>query len=409
MDDNNMKKILYLFFLLLFTQNCAIAQNTFVYGGNVDGSGKRGPDRDGSQTYTYSTGNTLVFSRTSTLAPANIKLDLGGAYWRGATVGLLYCTRSSKGSGGPLTITSGIVDSGYSYGGHKLFKTNLTGLYYTFHVTELHGFHVSSNITEFYLGEQNSLNVTLTDDYGWCNNSSTGKTPEYVDTQGALSLMGQIEFFTDATFDPAGGESITLLTTEDYVFRVKNENPGSGISSYNDKIITNLVGVNVTLPTCMTTPVLSGSTVSGSTVKLGSYSPNSIINGATPVQFAIELQNCIRIHNIEVKMASSVTGVDTSLLGNTIASNAAQGVGVEISGLANAVSPQMVLIPNDSNSIYKDYEDEEAGSNGIYGDGGSGSTTSQTLHFQALLKRDGNSTITSGEFKATSVLTISYP
>jgi hypothetical protein len=42
--------------------------------------------------------------------------------------------------------------------------------------------------------------------------------------------------------------------------------------------------VTVAEPTCTTQPVASGSSVSGTTVNLGSYSPNDIINGATAMR-----------------------------------------------------------------------------------------------------------------------------
>ncbi|MGS7919041.1 hypothetical protein ACQ94O_05735, partial [Escherichia coli] len=63
--------------------------------------------------------------------------------------------------------------------------------------------------------------------------------------------------------------------------------------------------------------------------------------------------------------------------------------------------------PNDTNSVYIDYETEDDTSDGVYPNQGNG--TSQPLHFQATLKQDGNIAIEPGEFKATSTFQVTYP
>lgn len=86
--------------------------------------------------------------------------------------------------------------------------------------------------------------------------------------------------------------------------------------------------------------MITGKTVNGTTVELGSYTTGQIKNGATPVPFQIALQNCIRVQNIETKMSSGNIGVQNKkLITNTLTgSNAAEGVGVLIEGLKNRVS-----------------------------------------------------------------------
>ncbi|MBW2920288.1 fimbrial protein, partial [Escherichia coli] len=108
-------------------------------------------------------------------------------------------------------------------------------------------------------------------------------------------------------------------------------------------------------PTCFTA-VLTGKSVSGSTVKMGEYAPGQIKNGATPVPFDISLQNCVRVGDIETKLSSGKLGTENKqLLGNTLTgSGAAKGVAVLIEGLANRKSALMILKPNDSTSVYKD-------------------------------------------------------
>ncbi len=99
---------------------------------------------------------------------------------------------------------------------------------------------------------------------------------------------------------------------------------------------------------------------------------------------------------------------NTQLLGNTLTgSTAAKGVGVLIEGLATSKNPLMTLKPNDTNSVYIDYETEDDTSDGVYPNQGNG--TSQPLHFRATLKQDGNIAIEPGEFKATSTFRVTYP
>ncbi|MCA8617839.1 hypothetical protein LGN86_07345, partial [Escherichia coli] len=72
-------------------------------------------------------------------------------------------------------------------------------------------------------------------------------------------------------------------------------------------------------------------------------------------------------------------------------------------------NPLMTLKPNDSNSVYKDYDprgkDDTTG--GVYPDQDTGIT--YPLHFQATLQQDGTIPIEAGEFKATSTFQVTYP
>lgn len=219
-----------------------------------------------------------------------------------------------------------------------------------------------------------------------------------------------IEFYTDTNFNPTTNQQVTLSRTDNYLYSFKGYGVGIGINehSYILKIDFDLTDIILTNPTCFTA-ALSGPTVSGSTVKMGDYSPAQIKNGATAVPFDITLQNCIRVRNIETKLMSNKVGsVSKELLANTLTgNNAAKGVGVLIEGLKNTKSAQMVLKPNDSTSVYKDYETEDDTTGGIYPDKGNG--ISQPLHFQATLKQDGNIAIEPGDFKATSTFQVTYP
>lgn len=107
-------------------------------------------------------------------------------------------------------------------------------------------------------------------------------------------------------------------------------------------------------------------------------------------------------------LTSTTVAKTPTLLGNILTSNKATGVGLEISGAANSYSQQMVMIPNDTTSIYNDQRDTSSDDN-IYGSSENGVVQSQTLNFLATLKRDGTQQIGSGNFKANGIFTIDYP
>ena len=151
-----------------------------------------------------------------------------------------------------------------------------------------------------------------------------------------------------------------------------------------------------------------GSSVNGTTVNLGSYSPNQIIRGAAAVPFAINLAGCRGLRNINVTLTTTALASNRTMLGNILTMNQATGVGVEISGVANGYSPQMVLLPNDTTSVYSEQRDT-SGDDNIYGTSENGKNQSLTLNFLATLKRDGNQKIGSGNFKANGIFTLDYP
>ena len=389
-------KIFFRYFLFLALCSCCYIASAgtddhvgYVVGNNygVGPSGQKwretGPNGDVTVKFRYgSVTNNLVFYKPTQLGPTGVSLkwaQLDSA----SGGGFLYCNRSGSTSGGPMHIENKMVDSGKSYGGHKLFKTSVPGLYYTLAISNIWSTYTYTDINPsgMYIGDSTSQSFNWRGEseqtlYWSCNNANTKN--KYWAVGGVMQTL-TIEFYTDIN---------------DY--------------SYFLKIDFDLTDIVLTNPTCFTA-ALSGSSVSGSTVKMGDYTPAQIKNGATAVPFDITLQNCIRVRNIETKLKSNKVGsVSKELLANTLTGNdAAKGVGVLIEGLKNTKSAQMVLKPNDATSIYKDYETEDDTTGGIYPDKGNG--TSQPLHFQATLKQDGNIAIEPGDFKATSTFQVTYP
>ncbi len=406
---NKLKAVAFICLSLLATDAIsADGAKTYIVGNkaHVGSYDREGPNGDGSRTLKYSlSGNqTLVFYKSATLQPSNVVLSLNSDTANSGT-GMLYCTTNNGATGADLVVENNFVDSGLTYGGHKLLKTNITGLYFTFRIHNPGSWGISFAPAELYVGDQPTQTMTRTKTTTGCADDSliNGYMPI-----GGITGTAYIDFYNDASFDPQSSESISLLSNGSYSYRFHNPNPGPDILSYYIDVIASTDNVKISLPTC-SAAVLSGDTVKGTTVSMGSYSPNEIINGATPVPFSIELSGCSRVRNIAVKLIAGTTGKDPTLLGNTLISGKADGVGLQIKGLANSVSDEMVLIPNDDTSVYQDYEDQTDTSTGIAGSGGSIVTTTQSLKFNATMKRDSNEKILSGKFYATGIFSITYP
>lgn len=390
-----------------------IVGNNYGVGPSDQKWRETGPNGDVTVKFRYGSGtNNLVFYKPTQLGPTGVSLkwaQLDSA----SGGGFLYCNRSSNSSGAPMSIEHKMVDSGKSYGRHKLFKTSVPGLYYTLAISNIWSTLTSTDINPsgMYIGDSTSQSFNWRGEseqtlYWSCNNANSSK--KYWAVGGVMQTL-TIEFYTDTDFNPTTNQRVTLSRTDSYLYSFKAYNAGVSIKSYFLKIDFDLTDIVLTNPTCFTA-ALSGPSVSGSTVKMGDYSPAQIKNGATAVPFDITLQNCIRVRNIETKLKSNKVGsVSKELLANTLTGNdAAKGVGVLIEGLKNTKSAQMVLKPNDATSIYKDYETENDTTGGIFPDNGNGGT-SQPLHFQATLKQDGNIAIEPGDFKATSTFQVTYP
>lgn len=385
------------------------AANTLIVGNKTSINGTGGPTGDGYSTATFSAGaNQIVIARASSLQPSNLKIQLGETDTAAnGNTGLIYCT---AGMGSHLTLKSHFIAAPYTYAGHQLFKTNVPGLYFTMRMYNLSSYKTDST-DNFYIGDvaEQSLNLQSQT----CAAAGGGYDPI-----GGLLAYIDIEFYNDASFNPDTTGSIALLSDTSYHYSITNPSPGGTLFSKTIYQTFNLANVTLSSPTC-TAAVLSGSSVTGGdTVGLGEYSSKEVIDGVDGIPFAIELQNCYRVSNVEVKMTTNTPAISAaSLLGNTLTANAASGVGVEVKGESNSRYPEVILIPNNASSVYKAYVESADTTNGIIGTGSDsdgngqpdGSPANQTLNFTATLKQDGNQQITGGDFKATAVFSITYP
>ncbi|ENZ0131391.1 fimbrial-like adhesin [Escherichia coli] len=425
--DNGVKmKTFFRYFLFLALCSCCYTASAgtddyvgYIVGNNYGvGPGDQkwretGPDGDVTVTFRYGSGtNNLVFYKPTQLGPTGMSLkweQLDSA----SGGGFLYCNRSDNSTGAPMNIEHKMVDSGKSYGGHKLFNTSVPGLYYTLAISNIWSAYTYTDINSsgIYIGDSTNQSFNWRGEseqtlYWSCNNANSSK--KYWAVGGVMQTL-TIEFYTDTDFNPTTNQRVTLPKTDGYLYSFKTYNAGTGIKSYFLKIDFDLTDIVLTNPTCFTA-VLTGKSVSGSTVKMGEYAPGQIKNGATPVPFDISLKNCVRVGDIETKLSSGKLGTENKqLLGNTLTgSDTAKGVGVLIEGLENSKSALMILKPNDPSSVYKDNtgQTQDNDSDAIYPEADG---ITYPLHFQATLKQDGNIAIEPGDFKATSTFQVTYP
>lgn len=143
------------------------AANTLVVGSKttVDGGGttkNRGPSADGNATSMFTAGaNQIVIAHSGGLQYSNLKLQLQADTAGNGNTGAIYC--APGGMGGPITLESHFVKAPYSYGGHQLFKTNMTGLYFTMRMYNIYSYATTST-DDIYIGDaaQQSLNLRST-------------------------------------------------------------------------------------------------------------------------------------------------------------------------------------------------------------------------------------------------------
>lgn len=143
--------------------------------------------------------------------------------------------------------------------------------------------------------------------------------------------------------------------------------------------------IPVILPTCDIAVLSSG----GNTVDMGDYYISDIKNNKSrDVPFAIKVSDCTSVAKFTTKMTSATVTGSENLLGNTLGSSAASGMGVKI-----LYEDNQQLVPNNSNSTY------------IYND--TSVPDSTNINLIARLVADGK-TLKAGQFTATSIFVMSY-
>ena len=142
----------------------------------------------------------------------------------------------------------------------------------------------------------------------------------------------------------------------------------------------------VKTPTC--TSLVSS--VGGGTIPLGDYSAAKVNSGATSVmKFSLNASGCTNVNMFKTRVTTNIVAPGNNmLLGNSVTSNAATGVGVKITTGSGSQ-----LKPNDTNSIYSVTD--------------LNMPSSKQLQFNAQLVGDSKS-ISVGSFSATGTFVVNY-
>ncbi|EAN4944320.1 hypothetical protein BVD23_02680 [Salmonella enterica] len=411
---NKMKpllNILALFALTLSTPTQAVYYSYIV--GNLAANSEHtkddhGPTASVPYSMTRIMGKTMAYHTESGLREL-VVYDWGGMDTAIDGGGYVYCN-STDSFNAPLRMKNGYgAPYGQTPDGHAMWKTNITGLYFAVEVYQLYTANSTLSQTLPIWLDNNIVELNFTPNADSAMKSSCDST--IVNTYaivGGIGFATRIHLYADSTFRPDRSTTITdvdFSKPEGYDIRFNNTTTMLGAGNYSIDFNFDTTGFNAVWPSCSASTI-SGTNVKGSTLDFGAFYAKEIIAGLSAVPFQINLSDCAYVKNIEVKLASTAIGKDTSLLSNTLTGNtAASGIGVQIEGVKTNLSNQMVLIPGDANSVYKysPYASQDAyiDSDNTY--------TANTLNFLATLKQDKNQTITPGNFKATGTFQMTYP
>ncbi|EEB9697025.1 fimbrial protein [Salmonella enterica subsp. salamae] len=395
--------------LLLLGYVTSATGSGLIVGNYVSGTDSNpyrssGPTADVDFEHKNSFGKTVAVHKESSLRKI-VVFDWSGVQ----SIGTVYCDNKDNNNPG-IRVVHNYISANLNADGHKLWKTNITGLYFALELTTLATAGVSSKPQWL----DNNPGVSGAKATGLVYDSgSTACSHNYIYLLGGLEFGLKIHVYADSSFNPTDtdGTNFQLLKTGghgavDFYFS-NDQSIDSANGRHKINVLISATGLVLTWPTCSTAAKITGvdgtKVINTNQVQLGSYQPKQIKDGLSPAKFSIDMSGCAYVHNIEVKLSTSKTGKNnTELLGNQETSGAASGVGVLIEGLKSNASAQMKLLPNNSSSIYKDlindpYTESIAG------------VDNYKLNFQATLKQDGSAEIIPGKFRASSTFQISYP
>ncbi len=231
----------------------------------------RSSEHDGPSGDSVFTDNSHNFGQTIAIHKETALRQITVFNWSGIQYVMeMFCNGS--GNHTYLQLTHNYISAGKSYNGHPLYKTSIPGFYFTIEMT-------------FLQPAENMTSSTF-----WFDKTSTPITSEFTEFPSACSRtnvysnLGKLMYglkiyaYVDSDFAPTEAQlqSFTLSKNGDSDFYI--DNPGSGLSNYKMKFNLAATGLKAVWPTCSASTI-SGTNVSGSTVKLGSFYPKQIMEG----------------------------------------------------------------------------------------------------------------------------------
>ena len=252
-----------------------------------------------------------------------------------------------------------------------MWPTNVKGIYYAVRV------YSDNNAGSYFQstwGQWQDLPVHAgAESHDWKVQIKLIQTTEY------LGNAGEVQFITPKESLRIGGMSIGGYTDSDNKPWWFDVTPAS-------------FSIPVATATCQSTFVNDGT----NNVDFGEIMFSSMRDGYYPHPlFFLQLRGCSNVVAINYRVSSPKTKTvgQTTLLMNTLTSNAAGGLGVQIEQRFGA-NPSYGPIIDDPNYIYVPLQQ-------------TGSNASNDLPFMAFLLKD-DTTLSAGDFKAIATFTIDY-
>lgn len=328
----------------------------------------------GASTIINGTASTPVYFNTQSTRPG--MTQFGGVYEASLSPALW-----SRCDGG----TDGDTMQNITYGNSNadndtaVWPTNITGIYYAVRV------YSDNNPGAWFstaLGQWESLGVKAP------NESDNWKVQIklYQNSGEFTGNMNGATMITPKASARIGGMSIGIHTDSDNQPWYFDVTPSS-------------FSIPVTNSTCKVATVNDGT----NNVDFGEAMFSSIREGYFPRRsFDLQLQGCNNVVAIKLKVSAAKTiANDRTLLGNTLTSNAATGIAIQLD--KNFLTNPVSLVVNDGNYVYVPLDSCYEGS--CYQ---VGPNASAKLPFTAFLQRDYSQPLSAGNFKGVATFSINY-
>ncbi|WP_339276412.1 fimbrial protein [Enterobacter asburiae] len=318
-------------------------------------------------------GSSTIVNGTSSSAVYFLAFDGGtqmreiGGVYNASLSPALWSTCSGGNDGYGM---ENITYDAYGTGEYAVWPTNITGIYYAVRV-------YSDNNTGAWFtqsfGNWASLGVeSKNESQDWKIQIKLFQSPEFTgNLNGATKITPQAS-------KRIGGMSIGVHTDT-------NNQPW-----YFD-VTTASFSIPVSAATCQVLTVNDGS----NNVDFGETMFSSVRDGFYPrIPFYLQFRGCNNVVAVKMKISAAKTASnDNTLLGNTLTSNAAEGIGIYIG--QSFTSTPSDLVVNDNTYQYV----------GFYNGDSNGS---KDLQFYAYMRRDFSKALKAGNYKGLATFTVNY-
>jgi type 1 fimbria pilin len=262
---------------------------------------------------------------------------------------------------------------GVNNDGYALWPTNITGIYYAVRVYS-----------------DNNTGAWFTQSPAW-SSLGVSASNESNDWKIQIKLYQSQEFFGNLN----GATKITPQAST----RIGGMSIGGHTDSDNQPwyfdVTTASFSIPISAATCQVFTVNDGT----NNVDFGEVMFSSVREGFYPRRpFNLQFNGCNNVAAVKLKIsANKTTSTDNSRLGNTLTSNAATGVSIELNKMFST-NPINGLVINDGAFAYVAFDSNYE----------IGPSASRELQFYAYLNRDYSQPLKAGNFKGIATFTVNY-